>query len=78
MFSGTSIIAKEAMKFYNKVILNDILYSNNIIYQAFYKKENWNYTKIIELISEYNALNPNDIEENYFSKILEESFLKMI
>lgn len=68
VFSGTSIIAKEAMKFYNRVILNDILHSNNIVYQAFYKKENWNRTKIIKLINEYNALNPNDIEENYFSK----------
>ncbi|GIJ95869.1 hypothetical protein CAPN001_04380 [Capnocytophaga stomatis] len=68
VFSGTSIVAKEAMKFYNKVILNDILYSNKIVYQAFYKKENWNHTKIIELINEYNALNPNDIGENYFSK----------
>lgn len=68
IFSGTGIIAKEAMKLYPKVILNDILYSNNIAYQAFFEDKQWDSQKLIDIVNEYNSLNPKDISENYFSK----------
>ena len=68
IFSGTSIVAKEAMKTYKNVVLNDILISNNIAYQAFYDNKKWNSKKIIDIVNEYNTLNPKDIKENYFSK----------
>ncbi len=68
IFSGTSSVAKEAMKTYKNVILNDILYSNNITYQAFYDHKHWDTKKLINIINDYNTLNPKDIKENYFSK----------
>jgi adenine-specific DNA-methyltransferase len=68
VFSGTSSVAKEAMKTYKNVVLNDILFSNNIAYQAFYENKKWNSKKIIDIVNEYNTLNPKDIKENYFSK----------
>ena len=68
VFSGTSSVAKEAMKTYKNVVLNDILFSNNIAYQAFYDNKEWNSKKIIDIVNEYNTLNPNNIRENYFSK----------
>lgn len=68
IFAGTSIVAKSAMKNYETVILNDILYSNNITYQAFYGTLKWNSNKLVELANEYNTLNPKPIRENYFSK----------
>ncbi len=68
VFSGTAIVAKEAMKTYKNVILNDILYSNNIAYQAFFDNKKWNSKKIIDIVNEYNTLSPKDIRENYFSK----------
>ncbi|MCB0540772.1 MAG: DNA adenine methylase, partial [Bacteroidetes bacterium] len=68
VFSGTASIAKEAMKSYKTVVLNDILFSNNIAYQAFFTKQKWDKEKIIEIINEYNTLNPKDIKGNYFSK----------
>lgn len=68
IFSGTAIVAKEAMKSYKNVILNDILYSNNIAYQAFFENKKWNSKKLIDIVNEYNVLNSKDIKENYFSK----------
>ncbi|MDD2386338.1 MAG: DNA adenine methylase [Bacteroidales bacterium] len=68
IFSGTAIIAKEAMKTYKNVVLNDILYSNNIVYQAFFDNKKWSSKKIIDIVNEYNILNPKEIKENYFSK----------
>lgn len=67
IFSGTSIVAKEAMKTYKNVVLNDILISNNIVYQAFYENKKWDSKKLINIINEYNTLNPKNIKENYFS-----------
>lgn len=68
VFSGTSIVAKSAMKKYTNVILNDILYSNNITYQAFYGTLKWDSNKLVEISNEYNSLNSKSIRENYFSK----------
>lgn len=68
VFSGTAIVAKEAMKAYKNVILNDILYSNNIAYQAFFENKKWNSKKLVEIVNEYNLLNAKDLKENYFSK----------
>ena len=68
IFSGTSIVAKSAMNKYKTVILNDILYSNKITYEAFYGIQDWNSRKLFGLVNKYNTLNPKSIQENYFSK----------
>ncbi len=68
IFAGTASVAKQAMKYYKKVILNDILFSNEIIYKAFFKSENWNREKLNELLLYYNNLSANELSDNYFSK----------
>ncbi len=68
IFAGTGIIAKNAMNRFENVILNDILYSNNIIYQAFFQNQKWNKLKIVQIANEYNFLEANLLEDNYFSK----------
>ena len=68
VFSGTASVARKAMQKYNRVIVNDILYSNNVIYKAFFKSEFWDKEKITEIIYNYNTLEEGKIKENYFSK----------
>jgi len=68
IFSGTAIVAREAMKTYKNVVLNDILFSNNIAYIAFFDNSKWDSKKIVDIVNEYNTLNPQEIKENYFSK----------
>ena len=68
IFAGTASVAKRAMKEYDKVILNDILYSNYVIYNAFFKPLDWNREKLNELLLYFNNLNTNELSENYFSE----------
>ncbi|MCD8024431.1 MAG: DNA adenine methylase, partial [Candidatus Gastranaerophilales bacterium] len=42
IFAGTAIISKKASKKYSKLIVNDFLYSNIVIYKAFFDNNDWN------------------------------------
>ena len=67
IFAGTAIIAKQAIKSYDKVIINDFLYSNNIIYKAFFGIGEWDIDMLQNLIDGYNALDGSKLDDNYFS-----------
>lgn len=68
IFSGTGVIAATALQFYNHIILNDYLFSNNVIYKAFFANGQWNKFKIRKIINEYNKIEPGKLDNNYFSK----------
>ena len=76
IFAGTATVSKSAFKHYNKVIINDILYSNNIIYKAFFEVGFWDKQKLISILNVWNKLNPNEIQENYFSKNFGDKFFE--
>lgn len=66
VFAGTGSVAEKALSNYDCIIVNDILSSNKIIYEAFWGKEKIN----IKTLEKYKCLfnNLNGIEEqNYFS-----------
>ena len=68
IFAGTAIVAHKAIMKYKKVIINDFLHANHVIYKAFFAPDSWNKEKILTLIDSYNALNPIKLPDNYFSK----------
>ena len=57
-----------ATKHFKKILLNDFLHSNYIIYRAFFGKEAWDKNKIDNIIKSYNNIYGGDLEDNYFSK----------
>ena len=67
IFAGTGVVAAVASKHFNEIILNDFLHSNYVIYKAFFDKGNWNQEKINNIIKDYNNINGEDLDENYFS-----------
>jgi adenine-specific DNA-methyltransferase len=67
IFAGTGIVAAVAAKHFKKIILNDFLYSNYAIYQAFLGDGPWNKNKVDNIIKNYNNINGEDLEDNYFS-----------
>ena len=67
IFAGTGVVAAVASKHFDEVILNDFLYSNHAIYQAFFDTGIWDQDKIINIIKNYNNINGEDLDENYFS-----------
>ncbi|MDR2594377.1 MAG: DNA adenine methylase [Fibromonadaceae bacterium] len=68
LFAGTGVISNLAVSKFKKVIINDILYSNNVIYKAFFENSSWKKEKLEELLKRYNTLKSKTIKENYFSK----------
>lgn len=67
IFAGTGVITKKMLQLYPNVMMNDTLYSNHIIYKAFFGNSEWSKEKITSKLSEYNSLNPKEINDNYFS-----------
>lgn len=67
IFAGTGTVAHRAIPLYDRVIVNDFLYSNNIIYKAFFGPGAWDEDKLYDIINHYNALEAETLEDNYFS-----------
>ena len=68
IFAGTGVVAHRALQKYERVVVNDFLHSNNVMYRAFFAPTEWSKEKVHAIIEEFNAINPNKVRENYFSK----------
>ena len=68
IFAGTGVVSMVAARHFDEVILNDFLCSNYVIYQAFFGKGEWNRNKIDNIIKNYNNIDSEDLEDNYFSE----------
>ena len=68
IFSGTGVVAAVAGKHFDRVIMNDFLYSNEVIYKAFLGNDEWNPAKINTAIKKYNSITGEYLDENYFSR----------
>ncbi len=73
IFAGTGIISYHAISKMQSIILNDFLFSNEIIYKAFFLQEAYDVDKISkykELFQSYGEikLKPNYVSKNYGNK----------
>lgn len=68
IFTGTGVVAAAATKIFDEIIINDFLYSNNVIYKAFFGPGKYDEKKLSKIIGKYNNVNPKRLGENYFSK----------
>ena len=68
IFAGTGAVSGYLLKNYDTLIINDFLYSNNIIYEAFFHNKPYNIEKIQSIKENYNKLTSDNIQENYISK----------
>lgn len=66
IFGGTGVVGYTFNNKDNKVIMNDILCSNYLAYKTWFSNEEYDKTKMIKLINEFNHLEAN--EENYVSE----------
>ena len=77
IFAGTGSVANRAFTLYDRVIVNDFLHSNNIIYKAFFQDAPWSKSKVLELLDRYNSIDPNTLGDNYFSINFGDKFFDM-
>ena len=68
IFAGTGVVAHRALQTYERVVVNDFLHSNNVMYRAFFAPTEWKEERVQSIIEEFNTVNPNKVRENYFSK----------
>lgn len=68
IFAGTGVVTHRALQTYERVVVNDFLHSNNVMYRAFFAPGEWSEERVQTIINEFNNINPAKIGENYFSK----------
>src|SRR3989338_2868050 len=69
LFAGTGIVSSFMLGKGMDVIVNDILRSNYVAYQAWFGSGKFDMKKIEGLVSEFNSIDGNTLKENYFSSV---------
>jgi len=77
LFAGTGIVSKSAFKYFDKILINDLLDSNNIVYEAFFKPGKWNKKKLENVVEKWNNMDVEKLKENYFSKNFGNKFFEL-
>lgn len=67
IFAGTGIISYTMLDKMKKIYINDFLYSNEIIYKAFFDQTPYNHDLLAEYSNRFQTLLVNDIDDNYIS-----------
>ena len=67
VFAGTGVVTEYMINDYQKYIINDFLYSNEVIYKGFLLQENYDIDKIIKIVETFNNINRANLGDNYVS-----------
>lgn len=68
VFAGTGVVSDRMRKHYKKVIINDFLYSNEVIYKAFFGAQEFDRKLLEEYKEKFQKINVKKLKENYFSE----------
>lgn len=77
LFAGTAVISFRLMPFMKKIYINDFLYSNEVIYKAFFGKDKFDTKKLIKLKNLFNNLDVKLLKTNYVSKNFGDKFFSL-
>ena len=68
VFAGTGVVSKCLLNEFDSFILNDFLYSNEVIYHAFFDSSSVDMQKISTIADDYCAIDREKLPENYVSE----------
>ena len=74
IFAGSGSMTNKVLPYFEKVIINDFLYSNNVIYKGFFGKGEWDKEKVLAILEEWNQIDTERLEENYFSRMFGDKY----
>ncbi len=77
VFAGTGVVTDRMKIHYDKVIMNDFLYSNEVIYKAFYANQEYREEIIEEYKNKFQKLGNKVIKANYFSENFGDKYFSM-
>lgn len=67
IFAGTGVVTASVIEDFNEFYLNDFLYSNEVIYKAFFLKQNYSEAKLYSYVSKFVNLEPLKLKDNFIS-----------
>ena len=67
LFAGTAIMSKQMIDSVDEIYINDFLYSNEVIYKAFFEQSDFDYEKLDALKKGFSKIQVSEIPENYVS-----------
>ena len=76
VFGGTGVVTAELLDIFKSVVINDFLYSNEVIYNAFFGKEKIDNNNLITYVKKYNSINKGQLNKNYVSENYGDKFFK--
>ncbi len=67
VFAGTGVVAEYFLNKGKEIYVNDLLFSNFVIYKALLSNEKYEKSKITKIIDGYNEIDSEKLQDNYFS-----------
>ncbi|HHX69400.1 MAG TPA: adenine methyltransferase [Gallicola sp.] len=68
IFAGTGVVTYGLIDNFDEFIINDFLYSNEVIYEGFFGKGNYDKEKINRISKRYNNIDLNTVEPDFVTK----------
>ena len=68
LFAGTGVVSNSFIDIYDTFYINDFLYSNEIIYKAFFENKKYDIDKLNKIKKKYKEIRIDEISDNYVSK----------
>ena len=68
MFAGTGIMAYSMLHSVDSLFINDFLFSNEIIYKAFFENASYDAAKLEDIKENYLDINAENLSDNYCSQ----------
>ena len=77
VFGGTGVVTAELLEIVHHAIINDFLYSNEIIYKAFFGKEVYDQNKLEGYRTKYSSIDKYTLGDNYISENYGDKYFSM-
>ena len=77
LFAGTGVVASRFMDDFNRIIVNDLLYSNWVVYKAFFEDSPKRKTVLNKYCLEFQQYVNEKVHENYVSKSFGNKFFNI-
>ena len=77
IFAGTAVMSKQMLDTMDEVYINDFLFSNEIIYKAFFDQQKFDLIKLEKLKDYFRGLKATSLPSNYVSENFGNKFFSM-
>ena len=74
IFAGTGVVTADLLHHFKEININDLLFSNDVIYKSFFLNKKYSNKKLKEFRDHVNSLKINKLPDNYFSKNFSEKY----